>query len=160
MPPSGYTHPIYRTSAASGLVATQQPRLDVCQLEESVSFYLGRALAPSTLRSYGSGQRRYLDFCTVTRLQPLPFSEHSLCLFVAQLAKDGLTHQTIKSYLSALRHFHILAGHGDPFAGDPFPLLHYVLRGIKRSPSHAARQSRLPITPAILRVLKEQWGWS
>lgn len=79
-----------------------------------------------------------------------------LCLFVAHLAKEGLSHQTIKLYLSAIWHFHILSGLGDPFVGDPFPRLRYVLRGIKQSPSQAARHPRLSITPAILRVLKEQ----
>ena len=88
----------------------------------------------------------------------MPITEHTLCTFAAHLAKDGLSHQTIKLYLSAIRHYHILAGQGDPFAGDPFPLLQYVLRGIKRSPRHAAQQRRLPITPAIMRTLKDQWA--
>ena len=78
-------------------------------------------------------------------------------MFVAWLAKEGLAHQTIRSYLSAIRHFHILAGQGDPLVGDPYPMLQYVLRGIKRSPTRTARQLRLPITPTILRTLKQQW---
>jgi len=132
--------------------------LDIHQLEESVSFFLGRALAPSTLRAYGSGQRRFLAFCSAANLEPSPLSERTLCMFVAHLANEGLSHQTIKLYLSAIRHLHIVSGLGDPFVGDPFPRLQYVIRGIKWSPSRAARQPRLPITPAILRVLKEQWA--
>ena len=127
-------------------------------MEESVSFYLERSLAPATLRSYTSGQRRYMAFCTAANLQPLPLVEQTLCMFVAQLAREGLAHQTIKAYLSAVRHFVIIAGHSDPFKGDPFPLLQYVLRGIKRSPSQAPRQPRMPITPVILRILKQQWS--
>ena len=127
-------------------------------MEENVSLYLGKALAPSTLRSYGTGQRRYIAFCQDANFQPLPLSEHTLCIFVAHLASEGLTHQTIKSYLSALRHYHIMSGRGDPFIGSAFPLLQYVLRGIKRSPTHAPRQPRLPITPAILRLLKVVWS--
>ena len=79
-------------------------------------------------------------------------------MFVTYLARDGLTHQTIKSYLSAIRHYHILVGRGDPFVRNPFPLLQYVLRGIKRSPAHSPRLPRMPITPAILRILKDQWA--
>ena len=90
-------------------------------------------------------------------ISPLHLTEHTLCMFVAWLAKEGLAHQTIRSYLSAIRHFHILAGQGDPFVGDPYPMLQYVLRGIKRSPTRTARQLRLPITPTILRTLKQQW---
>ena len=120
--------------------------------------FLGKALAPSTLCSYGSGQRRYLNFCRDASFQPLPVSEHTLCTFVAHLARERLTHQTIKTYLSAVRHYHIMAGQGAPFVGSAFPLLQYVLRGIKRSPAHPPRQLRLPITPAILRSLKAVWS--
>ena len=127
-------------------------------MEENVSLYLGKALAPSTLRSYGTGQRRYIAFCQDANFQLLPLSEHTLCIFVAHLASEGLTHQTIKSYLSALRHYHIMSGRGDPFIGSAFPLLQYVLRGIKRSPTHAPRQPCLPITPAILWLLKVVWS--
>ena len=35
-------------------------------------------------------------------LAPLPLAEHTLCMFGSYLARDGLSHQTIKSYLSAL----------------------------------------------------------
>ena len=47
---------------------------------------------------------------------------------------------------------------GDPFIGNPFPLLQYVLRGIKRSPVHSRRLPRMPITPTILRAPKDQWA--
>ena len=148
MLPTGSTQPLTRATVSSGHVAAQQARLDIPHLEESVSFYLEKALAPSTLRTYSSGLHRYMVFCTAANLQPIPLAEHTLCMFAAQLAKEGLTHQTIQSYLSAIRHFHIYSGQGDPFVAAPFPLLQYVLRGIKRSPSHAARQPRLPITHA------------
>ena len=75
-------------------------------------------------------------------------TEHTLCMFIACLAREGLVHQTIRS---AIRHFHILAGQGKPFVGDPYPMLQYVLR---RSPT---RTTRLPITPTIRRTLKQQW---
>ena len=119
----------------------QPARLDVVQLEENVSWYLGKALAPSTVRSYASGQRRYLKFCREAQVEPSPFVEHTLCMFCAHLASEGLSHQTIKSYLSAIRHYHIVEGKGDPFIANVFPLLQYVLRGIKRSPAS-------PSTPA------------
>ena len=96
-----------------------------------------------------------MAFCAAANISPLPLVEHTLCMFVTHLARDGLT---LKSYLSAIRHYHILAGQGDPFTGKPFPLLQYVLRGIKRSPAHSPRLPRMPITPAILRALKDQWA--
>ena len=105
------------------------------------------SLAASTKRTYASGQRRYLSFCSNTKVAPLPTLETTLCKFVAFLAHENLKHQTIKTYLSAVRNLQITAGHGDPFQ-QSLPLLEYVLRGIKsdqakKSPS--PRRTRLPI---------------
>ena len=76
-----------------------------------------------------------------------------MCQFVASTTKEGLKHQTIKSYLAAVRHMQILAGWGDPLIHS-MPLLEYVLRGVKseqaKNPSSSQR-THLPITPAILR---------
>ena len=94
-------------------------------------------------------------FCREAQIEPSPFVEHTLCMFCAHLASEGLSHQTIKSYLSAIRHYHIVEGKGDPFIANVFPLLQYVLRGIKRSPASPSRQ---PITPAVLRLLKGVWS--
>ena len=79
-------------------------------------------------------------------------------MFAVFLAKQGLKHQSIKGYLSALRHLQIAEGLGDPFLPGAFPRLEYVLKGVKHTPSAQARPPRLPITPPILRRL---WGlWS
>ena len=145
-------------TAIVGHAAAQPARLDVIQLEENVSWYLGKALAPSTTRSYASGQRRFLTFCQDSQVEPSPLVEHTLCMFCAHLAREGLSHQTIKSDLSAIRHCHIMEGKGDPFIANAFPLLQYVLRGIKRSPANPSRQPRLPITPAVLLQLKRVWS--
>ena len=125
-------------------------------MEENVSFFLGQALAPATVRSYRSGQGRFLRFCHDTGLQPLPVTEQLMCMFVAQLGTEGLAHQTIKCYLSAVRHYSIMAGQGDPFGPGAFPVLQYVLRGVRRSP-RAPAQPHLPVTPQILQHLKSQW---
>ena len=90
-------------------------------------------------------------------LQPWPLTEHLLCLFVAQLGKENLCHQSIKCYLSAVRFLSITTGQGDPFGPGALPVLQYVLRGVKRVPRPPAR-TRLPVTPAILRALKAQWA--
>ena len=126
--------------------------MDLAQLEENVSHFLGQALAPATLRSYKSGQARYFQFCQDAGLQPLPLTEQVLCMFVAHLGTESLSHQTLKCYLSAIRHFSIMAGQGDPFRPGAFPVLQYVLRGVRRNPKPA--KPRLPITPEILRHLR------
>ena len=82
-----------------------------------------------------------------------------MCHYVAFLAKDNLKHQTIKTYLSAVRHINIVAGEGDPFKED-MPLLEYTVRGIKGDQARNSESvpcTRLPITPDILLQLRKVW---
>ena len=139
--------------------STQSTRLDLKLLENDVQFFYAKGLAPSTLRSYKSGKDRYTNFCSQASIIPLPVSESKLCLFVSHIAKKGLKHQTIKCYLSAIRHLQISNGFSDPFAGDPLPRLDYVMRGIKKHQAEllSGQQSRLPITPDILSNIKKVW---
>ena len=64
--------------------------------------------------------------------------------------KAGLKHRTIKSYLSGVKHMHIMQGLGDPFK-QPLEQLHYILRGVKRCESEQGMvtRERLPISPEI-----------
>ena len=133
------------------------PRLALHTLENYVSHFIGQALAPSTVQTYRCGQRRFSCFCRDAGLKPFPLTDRLLCLFVSHLAADGLTHQIIKSYLSAVWYFHITNGHGDPFSSRAFPLLQYVLRGIKWSP-RPPLCTHLPITPSILKAMRSVWA--
>ena len=54
-----------------------------------------------------------------------------LLTFVSQLAREGLAHQSIKRYLSAVRNLHITAGLHEEFSKELTPKLEMVLRGIK-----------------------------
>ena len=60
--------------------------------------------------------------------------------------KDNLKHQTIKTYLSAVRHMHIVAGKGDSFRED-MPLLEYTMRGIKGDQARNSESDRRPNPP-------------
>ena len=108
------------------------------------------------MTSYNSAQKRYLNFCLLYNLPPLPLAESTLSLFAAYLAYQGLQPQTIKSYLSALRHLQVQAGLPAP-NWEEWARLHYTLRGIQRSRAPTARQ-RLPITPPIMRELLSLWS--
>ncbi len=79
-------------------------------------------------------------------------------MYVAYLANQGLKHQSIKGYLSALRHLQIAELGSNPYAPGVFPRLEYVLKEIKHSPSAQSRSPRLPITPPILLALKQLWS--
>ena len=123
--------------------------------------YWAVSIAPATFQTYSQaigGSLASVRIDIEAGLQPLPLSENLLSMLVAYLASEGLSHQTIKSYLklSAIRYFSIMAGHGDPFTPGAFSQLQYVLRGIKRSPHQPARV-RLPITPTLLRAMRSVW---
>ena len=132
--------------------------LDIKHLDALVSHYFRESLAPSTRRSYRSAKIRYLDFCTNTHIKPLPTTERNLCMFASYLAHTGIAHQTIKSYLSAIKHLQIEAGLGVPNISS-MPVLEHVVRGIKKecSKSSPGSKPRLPITPGILMKLREVW---
>ena len=63
---------------------------------------------------------------------------------------------TIKCYLARVRHDQIKTGFGDLKIAR-MPQLEFVLKGVKRLAKLVVRK-RLPITPLILRELKNVWG--
>lgn len=120
-------------------------------------------MAESTRKSYASGKARYSNFCRGIGVSAVPTSEPLLCRFVAQLANENVSHATIKSYLSAVRHLHIARGVGDPGISR-MPRLEQVTRGIKatqvKTPPQRGgdgRRVRLPITITLLGKLRQSW---
>jgi hypothetical protein len=109
------------------------------------------------MRVYESGQRRFLAFCTHFSLIPLPATESVLCRFVAFLAASGMSYGSVRSYLSAVRHLHIMSGLPDPSL-TPLAQLAYTLRGLRREGATTPRAKRLPITPALLRRVHRAWS--
>ena len=95
-----------------------------------------------------------MEFCTNLGLTPFPMTESVLTYFVAFLYKEGLTAGTVKSYLSAARHTQISLELGD-LNMPGMPQLEFVVKGLKKKTASGQRQTRLPITPEILRALKK-----
>ena len=120
------------------------------QLEVKAAEYLGRGIAPSTAKAYSSAQKIFLEFCSRLGLTPLPASEETLILFVAELAQ-ARSHATIRSYLSGVRHLHVIHGHANPLHNTL--RLDLVLKGVLRTKQKQSRP-RLPVTPQILRVIR------
>ena len=65
----------------------------------------------------------------------------------------------VQDNLSGTRYQHIRSGLQDPFHGVLIPMLEYTTRGIKRflAQSMTGGRTRLPITPPIVRQMKEVW---
>ena len=131
--------------------------LDLYRLDQMVQTLLGHGLASRTLCSYRTGVGRYLQFCTNLNLAPFPLSQSSLYRFVAYLYSLGLSSTTIRGYLSGVRFRQISLGGPDPSSSN-MPQLQYVLWAIQRTQPPSSRTSRLPMTPAILRLLYQYWA--
>ena len=84
-------------------------------------------------------------------------TEQILCRFVAFLVLEGLSYSCIRLYLCAIRHQQLVDGGLDP-ALSTLHRLQYVLRGARRTLPTTTRPRRLPVTPAILRFLYQQWS--
>ena len=124
--------------------------VDVTGLEGVAKDLIRDSLAPSSRKAYRVGQSEFMQFCHCMGVSPLPARESILILFVAHLSLR-LAHSSVRSYLSAIRHMHIVQGLGDPLAGAL--RLQLALRGLNRS-KPKAKDTRLPITPYVLRRVK------
>ncbi len=77
-------------------------------------------------------------------------------MFVSHLAREGLAHQSIKVYLSAVCNLHVSAGLHQEFSKELTPRLEMVLKGIKKEKAKTnPPRVRLPITIDIMSRIKE-----
>ena len=145
------------TSSPSGHDRLEAAQLDVGTLGTTVQRLLQAGLAPTTQRSYMAGKKKYLLFCQETSIPHLPVTEVKLLNLVAYLSNQELKHQTVKCYLSTVRHLQIECGGGDPRA-ESMLLLALALRSTKREQAGVEKRTRLPITPLILEKLRRVWN--
>ena len=134
-----------------------QTRLDI-SLEGDVQRYIELGLASATRKTYQPCISRFYQFCTMYSVSdPLSASQSLLCSFVSYLANAGLACTTIRTYVSAIRHLQISRDLPEPRA-TPMPKLALVERGIQNArAANRANRPRLPITPTILRKIKDAW---
>ena len=85
----------------------------------------------------------------------LPLSEHTLCYFLTFLVEAGLSPQTAKAYLSALRNLQISLDLPDPRKHASMPRLKRIQAGIARMnlSRGSPRQIRLPIMAQALECI-------
>jgi len=105
--------------------------------------------------------KRFNQFCdTFALASPFPVSESTLCYFAVFLANDNLSSQTIKTYLAAVRDAQIALGMPEPRCHASLPRLDRIQAGIRRVQAQKGTlpKTRLPITPMLLRRLRDHWG--
>jgi len=107
------------------------------------------------MATYFAGKQRYLQFCGRAKVPAIPATDTTLVLFVSYLATVNISHDSIKVYLSAVRHMHITRGLPNEFNQLLSPRLHLTLRYIKRkqASTHPSR-TKLPITIDILHKIR------
>ena len=124
-------------------------RLGVPGMAESVRRYFQAGIATSTQRLYNSGIRRFCSFCERFGIStPFPVTEFP----VAYLADEGLSPQTVKSYVAAVRNAQLSLGLPDPRETSAFPILKRVQAGVShlRLQQGDSAHVRLPITAELL----------
>lgn len=100
----------------------------------------------NTKRTYRSAQNDYIKFCEEYTLNPLPASQECLMMYATQLYKRHMHINTIKVYLFAVRHYHIINKCNNPLLCTP--RLNLVLKAIQLKCIKS--KSKLPITYPIL----------
>ena len=94
------------------------------------------------------------------KMSPFQYpSEDTLIMFITHLAQTK-AHSTIKTYLAAVRHLHVVNGFGNPL--DNKLRLQLILKGINWIKPHQCCP-HLPVTPRIMfsiqRALKKKPGF-
>ena len=72
------------------------------------------------------------------------------------LCSISISTATVKSYLAAVRLSQIALGLGNPHI-NKIPRLEYIVKGMKRKAINSYARPQLPMTPEILKVMKEVW---
>ena len=94
-----------------------------------------KGTAPSTNATYARRQRQFVAFCEREKIPLFPICELTLLKYVGELDSVGVKSGTVSGHLSALRHFSLINGLGDPLVGCE--RLGMVKRGIARESAPA-----------------------
>ena len=104
-------------------------------------------MAESTKATYRSHLRKYLEYCSKIKCQPVPISNINLCRYVAYLGRS-YRFCTVQQYLNIVRILHLELGLSNPLKQNW--QLSSVLSGIKRGKG-VAQSYKLPIHISMLR---------
>ena len=112
------------------------------------------SLAPSTLSTYESGIRQFVQFCREVDRSPFPPSEDTLALFATSLRRR-IAYKSIKTYLAAIQYKSITLGFCTRLTN--MDILYYALRGIRRLQGNTfTRPPRIPFTLPLIRILHKR----
>ena len=118
------------------------------QLQTQLDSTLRASLQPSTANSYQHHWQSFQRFVTYHLQQPSAFPAlvNHICLFLIHLHNASLTHNTIRTYLSAISFVHKLHNHPDPTTAF---VVSKTMQGIRNQETPTNNQL-LPITKSVL----------
>ncbi len=128
----------------------------IAGVDDRVESLLSTALRPSTRRTYSSAQNRYLKFCQLFNIPPLPATELTLLRFISHISLT-VSPNSIPVYLSAVRSLHVYHSFSPP------PLTVPRVQLIIKSLNNLAPEVRqaTPITFSLLcslhKLLSPSW---
>jgi len=99
-------------------------------LQTQAEHYIILGLSHSTKKT---GWRKFTTFCAETQLTAIPATEETLLLFSTSMAASRISHGSIKVFLSAICHTHVLPGLHNDLSHQFTSRLQLALVGIKRS---------------------------
>ena len=104
---------------------------DLLLLQRGLTHTLESAYATGTKANFRYKIRAFFLFTTYFGLIPYPVSQDTLCLYAQFLSNSFESVQAIKSYIQAIKQFHIISGYSvKPFEGIKLQL---ALRGLGRT---------------------------
>ena len=95
-------------------------------------------ITTNTRTTYSVAVRRYLSFCSIYHLEPLPVTQSNALRFLAHMSQAGLSLSTVKVYLAGLRSWCIDIGAPLPLVYTP--TLSQAMKALERrdNPTQAA----------------------
>lgn len=112
----------------------------------TVTDLVAASVSDSTIRAYGTGVRRFSQFCAARAMGFYPATSDSVAQFVASLANDRLAPTTVRVYVAAIRRLHVEKGRDDPTSAHRVRL---AMDGYERLYGGSTR-FRGAITPSVL----------
>jgi len=89
------------------LLQIWRARLDITLIQAAVQHCFENGLASSIQRCYNARQQSYVQFYKKVSVILIPTTKHTMSLFAAHLALQGITHSTIKVYFSSICNLHL-----------------------------------------------------
>ena len=152
------TDALHRSHSLVELSDKPATGVDITGLEGVAKDLIMNSLAPSSRKAYRVGQSEFMQFCHCMGISPLPARESTLILLITHLSLC-LAHVRLSEVLSLghLSHAHcIRAGVWGP-TGRCIAAPTSFKRAKESKPK--AKDTRLPITPYVLRRVKAALGW-